>query len=106
MFVPKNTSIAAKSTVLMSCVSYGEKTNITWRKDDTKLTKSTRLLISIENEVGLFTTSILEICDAGFSDAGMYSCTASNEDGNETFHFSLDIDGNAHVYPCPDLIFI
>ena len=92
----QNDSVSAGSTVLLTCVGYGGElyTWITWRKDGIELVEDSRLSINssliTEGEVS-FVLSILEICSAGESDGGDYSCTADNGVGNDTTYFTLSV---------------
>jgi hypothetical protein len=68
--------------------------NIQWYKDGTEITNGSLTSIYNEQFEGsglLFTSSILEVCSVSPSDAGSYSCVASNLAGNDSVDFEVQI---------------
>ena len=85
-------------TVITVCTAYGgdEPPSIQWKFGDILLTNDSSDLVKIvENQTvhnGLvFTESILELCSVDLSDNGVYSCTASNSRGSDSYDFTLDV---------------
>ena len=87
-----------RQTVISLCSAYGgdEPPNITWKFGDELLTNDSLDLVkifetqSIENGL-VFMESILELCAVDLNDTGVYSCTAINSRGRDSYNFTLDV---------------
>ena len=80
------------------CTAYGgdEPPSIIWKFGDELFINDSLELVKIyESQTvqnGLvFTESILELCDVDFNDTGVYSCTANNSRGTDSYNFTLDV---------------
>ena len=81
------------------CSAYGgdEPPSIIWKFGDKLLTNDSLDLVkifeiqSIQNTSLVFTKSILELCAVNLNDTGVYSCTASNSRGSDSYNFTLDV---------------
>ena len=67
-----------------------------WSRGDTKLTNNSHLIIvedvAIEDDSGVAVVKLtMEICSSGLNDGGIYSCTAVNSIGNDSFTFLLSV---------------
>ena len=67
-----------------------------WSRGDTKLTNNSHLIIvedvAIEDDSGVAVVKLsMEICNSRLNDAGIYSCTAVNSIGNDSFTFLLSV---------------
>ena len=83
-------------SLLYICVAYSqdEPTTILWHYENALLTNSTTVDIyeTQLSEFGLnFTQSIFVLCNVGVEDSGLYSCTANNSKGCDSFIFTLNI---------------
>ena len=92
---PEDTVVIAGSTVMLTCVAFGEPLpSITWSLDGANVTNDTRTEI-IEMRTTRngrpFIKSVLQICGVGESDAGRYNCTAVNVVNTDSADFSLTV---------------
>ena len=94
---PENSTVVPDGdTVLLSCVATGDlPLSISWnRKGSVLMNDSQRITITereIEEGGTTFIRAILRICSTGANDAGVYSCIAENEAGNDTATFELNV---------------
>ena len=90
------TDVPDGDTVLLTCVAYGDlPLSISWSRDGSTFMNDSQRITIFEDEVeegGItFIQSILEICSTEENDAGVYSCIAENEAGNDTANFELAV---------------
>ena len=90
------TDVPDGDTVLLTCVAYGDQPlSISWSREGSVLMNDSQRITIYEEEVeegGItFIQSILQICSTESSDAGVYSCIAANEAGNDTATFELTV---------------
>ena len=90
------TDVPDGDTVLLTCVAYGDlPLSISWSRDGSTLMNDSQRITIYEQEVeegGItFIQSILQICSTEANDAGVYSCIAENEAGNDTAAFELTV---------------
>ena len=82
-------------TVTLACTASGMPyPDFQWYKDGELLMNQTLTSIyneQFENNGGLFTTSILELCSVEVDDSGTYSCQAVNSAGNDSFEFDVRV---------------
>ena len=83
-------------TVLLTCVAYGDlPLSISWSREGSVLRNDSQRITIFEEEVeegGItFIQSILQICSTEANDAGVYSCIAENDAGNDTSTFELTV---------------
>ena len=95
MVHPEDSVVIAGSTVMLTCVAFGEPLpSITWSLDGANVTNDTRTEI-IEMRTTRngrpFIKSVLQICEVGESDAGRYNCTAVNVVNTDSTDFSLNV---------------
>ena len=89
--------ISAGSTAVLTCIGYGVPLPILyWSRGATKLTNNSHLIIgediTMEDDSGVAVVkSSMEICSSRLIDAGIYSCTAANNIGNDSFTFTLTV---------------
>ena len=88
------TEIPDGDTVLLTCVAYGDQPlSISWSREGSVLMNDSQRITIYEAEIEeggtTFIQSILQICSIGADDAGVYSCNAENEVGNDTANFEL-----------------
>ena len=92
------------NTVFLVCIAVGVLyPSIQWYKDDELITRNGSLT-SVYDETSkhstlLFTTSILELCSLNSNDTGTYSCIATNEAGNSSTTFDIQINPGKYVWP-------
>ena len=91
-----NTDVVAGDTVYLTCVAYGDPPlSVGWLRGDRELSNGSRVTVYEEEreiEGGeKFVTSVLEVCSVGQSDAGEYSCVASNSRGNSSAKMELTV---------------
>lgn len=92
---PEDTVVIAGSTVILTCVAFGEPLpSITWSVDGANVTNDSRIEI-IELRTSRngrpFLKSVLQICGVGDDDAGRYNCTAVNTVNTDSADFSLTV---------------
>ena len=89
------TDVPDGDTVLLTCVAYGDlPLSISWSRDGSTLMNDSQRITIYQEEVegGItFIQSILQICSTEANDAGVYSCIAENEAGNDTAAFELTV---------------
>ena len=90
------TDVPDGDTVLLTCVAYGDlPLSISWSRDGSTLMNDSQRITIFEEEVEeggtTFIQSILQICSTEANDAGVYSCIAENEAGNDTATFELTV---------------
>ena len=90
------TDVPDGDTVLLTCVAYGDlPLSISWSRDGSTLMNDSQRITIYEQEVEeggtTYIQSILQICSMGADDAGVYSCNAENEGGNDTANFELTV---------------
>ena len=90
------TDVLDGDTVLLTCVAYGDlPLSISWSRDGSTLMNYSQRITIFEEEVeegGItFIQSILQICSTEANDAGVYSCIAENDAGNDTAAFELTV---------------
>ena len=80
------------------CTAYGgdEPPSIIWKFGDELFINDSLELVKIyESQTvqngHVFTESILELCDVDFNDTGVYSCTANNSRGTDSYNFTLEV---------------
>ena len=82
-------------TVVLACSATGlPRPSIQWYKDGVLLMNESLTSIyteEFENNGLLFTTSILELCSVGGDDVGTYSCQATNNIGNDSVEFEVQV---------------
>ena len=92
---PGNSTVQAGSTVVFACVGFGDpRPSVTWSRGGGQLSNNSRVTIYEElvTENGVdFVQSILEICSAGETDGGQYSCTVGNALVNASANFELSV---------------
>ena len=95
MISPGNSTVVEGSTLLLTCVGFGEPTpSVTWSTGGVQLSNNSRITIYEElvTENGVdFVQSILEICSTEEADGGQYSCTVGNALGNASVNFELSV---------------
>ena len=82
--------------MLLTCVAYGDlPLSISWSREGSVLMNDSQRITIYEEEVEeggtTFIQSILQICSTEADDAGVYSCIAANEAGNDTATFELTV---------------
>ena len=97
-----NVTVDAGNTVLFACVGYGTPDpDITWTRGGNQLTNDSRIIIyeKLLTEGGVtYAQSILQLCSAEVTDAGLYSCNMSNMLGNTSSNFELNVTvGGKHT---------
>ena len=90
------TDVPDGDTVLLTCVAYGDvPLSISWNREDSIVMNDSQRITIYEDEVeegGItFIQSILQICSTEANDAGVYSCIAENDAGNDTDAFELTV---------------
>ena len=90
------TDVPDGDTVLLTCVAYGGlPLSISWSREGSILMNDSQRITIYEEEVeegGItFIQSILQICSTEANDAGVYSCIAENEAGNDTATFQVTV---------------
>ena len=98
---PPNTDADTNSTVLFTCVAYGNPTpSISWYADyellsnDTDSDTSVKIYNTVfEIEGVLFVQSVLELCGITLDDQGPYSCVAENYLNISSAEFYLNVLG-------------
>ena len=95
MISPGNSTVVAGSTLLLTCVGFGDpRPSVTWSTGGGQLSNNSRVTIYEElvTENGVdFVQSILEICSVQETDGGQYSCTVGNALGNASVNFELSV---------------
>ena len=89
-----NTDVFVGDTVYLTCVGYGDPPlSVGWLRGDRELSNGSRVTVyeeERETEGGeRFITSVLEVCSVTQSDAGEYSCVATNGRGNSSAKIEL-----------------
>lgn len=100
VIAPPDTLIYEGNTVLFTCVAFGfPLPSLAWYGSQTGLLGNTtgggRFSIYNEtfNQTGIqFAMSVLEICDAEFTDEGQYGCVASSDSGYDSVYFNLTVE--------------
>jgi len=90
------TLVDMHDSVFLHCITLGTPLPITvWTLNDSSLTNGSNVTISHE-EVSLggvsFGRSLLQICNTGRVNVGVYSCRSENEAGRATFSFEILIN--------------
>lgn len=86
---PGNQTISLGNSVTFSSIFNGFPTpSVTWRKGPVTLTPSERCKITVQSNSTLF-----ELLDVKFSDAGEYACAVSNSAGTDTATVELCVVG-------------
>ena len=90
------TEVPDGDTVLLTCVAYGDlPLSISWSRESSILINDSQRITIYGDEVeegGItFIQSILQICSTEANDAGVYSCIAENDAGNDTAAFELTV---------------
>jgi len=80
----------------LTCVATGDlPLSISWSREGSVLMNDSQRITTTEREIEeggtTFIRSILRICSTGANDAGVYSCIAENEAGNDTATFELNV---------------
>ena len=95
IFKPSDTDVSYGSTVLLTCIFYGDPIpSIYWLNDTSLIVNSTDIMVYQEviTDWGVtFSRSILEVCSVDLSDEANYSCAANNSVGDEFAFFSLTV---------------
>ena len=83
-------------SVFLHCITLGTPLPlIVWTLNESALTNGSNITIShevISSGGVLFSKSLLQICDTGGANVGVYSCRSENEAGRATFSFDLFIN--------------
>ena len=93
-------------SVFLHCITLGTPLPlIVWTLNESVLTNGSNITIShevISSGGVLFSKSLLQICDTGGADVGVYSCRSENEVGRATFSFEVFINtaGNSAGFLC------
>ena len=92
---PPDTDAPYGSTVLLTCIAYGDPIpSIDWL-NDTSLIENTNGVMVYQDLVTdwdvTFSQSILEVCSVDLSDEANYSCVATNSVGEESVSISLTV---------------
>ena len=92
-------------TVLFTCVATGDlPLSISWSREGSVLQNDSQRVAIYEEEFDengiVFVQSILQICNTGTGDAGIYSCTAENATANITASFELTVSVEGKLYCC------
>ena len=102
MISPVNSSVEAGSTVILTCVGYGDPAvSVTWNMEDIQLSNSSGIITYGELVTGngiVLVQSILVICSVGETNSGQYSCVASNALGNTSVNFVLSVTPTGGKY--------
>lgn len=86
-------TVVQGSLVTLTCKARGvPPPTLTWLKDDRPLSLHHNLLLDGRE-------TRLQLPDVSPSDAGLYSCVASNQAGSSTKSFNLTVLGNDHRPP-------
>lgn len=95
IFQPSDTHVSYGSTVLLTCIVYGDPIpDIYWLNDTSLIANTTDIMVYQEviTDWGVtFSRSILEVCSVDLSDEANYSCAANNSVGDESAFFSLTV---------------
>ena len=91
------TQVTLNSTVLVTCIAYGDPLpTVTWQKDTMALSNTTEsddgviIYNTVVNEGGrVFARSILQVCFVDDDETGVYSCIATNSLGTDTQDINL-----------------
>ena len=98
---PRNSTVEAGSTTVLSCVGFGNPTPyVTWTRGATELSNGSRTTIYerlVTSNGLMFVQSILQICSIGETDNGQYTCTVGNAIGNASVDFELSVTGECDV---------
>lgn len=99
MIIPDDTTAVEGNTLILTCVGSGVPSPVvTWLKGGenvlTALDGSRVSVNSSDIEEGgvTFVQTTLEICSLELTDAGMYSCVATNDNGTETHSLQVDVE--------------
>ena len=99
---PVNSSVEAGSTVILTCVGYGDPAvSVTWNMEDVQLDNNSQITIYEElvTENGIvLVQSNLVICSVDETDSGQYSCVVSNVLGNTSVNFDLSVTPTGGKY--------
>ena len=102
MISPENSTVEAGSTLIVTCVGYGDPTvSVTWNMVDVLLTNNSRIMIYEEPVAGngiMLVQSILVICGVDETDSGQYSCVVNNVLGNASVNFDLSVTPTGGKY--------
>ena len=86
---PSNQTVSLGDTVTFSSIFNGFPTpSVTWRKASVTLATSDRCKITV-----LSNSTLFELSDVKFSDAGEYACAVSNSAGTDTATVELCVVG-------------
>ena len=89
--------INAGNSLVLTCVGYGVPLPfVYWSRGDMELANNSRVIITkdmtLEDDSRVAVVKLsMEICSSRLTDAGVYSCTAVNDVGNNTFTFMLSV---------------
>ena len=84
VLISDDTTLMVGDTALLVCVTYGQDSAITWAVNGEMITNSTFAYIYEEDgNYGFLVVkhSFLELCGVATSDAGEYTCMASDSSG-------------------------
>lgn len=101
MIAPRDTDADINSTVLFTCVAFGEPIpSISWYAEYEMLNNDTNSATSvqiytklIDIEGVLFVRSVLELCGITVDNQGSYSCVAENYINTTQVDFYLNVLG-------------
>ena len=86
---PSNQTVALGNTVTFSSIFNGFPTpSVTWRKGPVTLMTLDRCKITV-----LSNSTLFELSDVKFSDAGEYACAVSNSAGTDSATVELSVVG-------------
>ena len=86
---PSNQTVSVGDTVTFSSIFNGfPAPSVTWRKASVTLTSSDRCKITV-----LSNSTLFELTDVKFSDAGVYACVVANSAGTDTATVELSVVG-------------
>ena len=101
---PANSEVHEGTTLLMACLAFGDTLPIvSWTRNGSTLSNysSNRITVyqeRVEEGGVVFAQSVLEICRAEESDAGLYSCVATTQGGQQVYDFQITIETGGSEY--------
>ena len=95
MAVSNDTALSLGDTASFYCLGYGiPSVQITWSMNGQPVVNSPLVTIS-EGNLGSLRQSFLEICSASTADAGIYTCTVSNNEVDVEASADLTVSGKS-----------